>query len=188
MRAIGAVPIIAFAAVGILAASAPRAASEDLSGKRPAATSFHSPMRLETVLAAADRSLWADGGWFSTPEYHALGQSTCDGVSLRGNYKKRSDTWDPGLEMATREARGGKVEVKVRATVTNPPHNHDKKVTILIEVLNGEDLVEAATIGPLEAEDNGNDVKGQTTLVLPPGALKTDPMTRLRITVTAKDD
>ena len=36
----------------------------------------------ETVFAAADRTLWGRG-WFDTPAYRVLGESTCDGVASK---------------------------------------------------------------------------------------------------------
>lgn len=157
------------------------------SGKE-AAADRRSPLTLELDFAAADHSLWGDGMWFSTPEYHALGKLTCNGVALRANYSKRRGTWDSGLEMAARERPDGTVEVKVRATVNNPNDNEDRLVTVRLEALNAGEPVQSGTIGPIEAEDNGNDVGGQTKLLIPAGALKTAPMTRLRITVTAEEE
>ena len=180
--------LVVTASAVVLAVSASQTVTRGGPQKDPVAADRPSPLTLEMDMAAADRSLWGEGKWFSTPEYRAVGKLTCDGVSLRANYSKRRGTWGSGLEMAARERRDGTVEVKVRATVNNPNDNEDKNITVRLEVLNGDDLVQSGTIGPIEAEDNGNDVGGQTTLVIPAAALKTTPMTRLRITVTVKDD
>ena len=157
-------------------------------GEAPAGTDRPSPMVLETVFAAADESLWDGPGWFSLPEYHDLGRDTCDGVALRARYDKRSGTWDPGLEMSAHRGRDGQIEVKVRVIVNNRRHNHDKKVRVDLEVLDGDRTIRNGTIGPFEAEDDGDDVTRHTTLVFPDGVLRTDPMTRLRIVMSATDD
>jgi len=155
---------------------------------RPAGTDRPSPMVLETMFAAADESLWDGPGWFSLPEYHDLGRDACDGVALRARYDKRSGTWGPGLEMSAHEGRDGQIEVKVRVIVNNRRHNHDKKVRVDLEVLDGGRTIRNGTIGPFEAEDDGDDVTRHTKLVFPDGVLRTDPMTRLRIVMTATDD
>lgn len=146
------------------------------------------PLTMELDFAASDRSLWGDGGWFSTPGYHALGKLTFGGVALRANYSKRRGTWDSGLEMAARERRDGLIEVKVRATVNNPDDNDDRQITVRLDVVNGGQPVQSGTIGPFEAEDNGDDVSAQTTLVIRRDELMTSPMTRLRLTLTAEED
>lgn len=146
------------------------------------------PLTIEVDFAAADRSLWGDGGWFSTPDYHALGKLTFGGVALRANHSKRRGTWDSGLDMSARERRDGMIEVKVRATVNNPSDNHDRRITVRLDVVNGGRPVQSGTIGPFEAEDNGNDVSGQTTLAIRRDDLMTSPMTRLRLTLTAEED
>ena len=148
-----------------------------------------SPMTLEAAFAAADRSLWGDGRtWFTTPEYHDLGEYSCDGVWLRANYRKHLDAWDSGLQMTARDVAHGKVEVRVKVSITDPSHNHDKIVTVMLQIRNGEQVVQNAVIGPISVEDNNNDVGKAVTLTLPADALKTDPMTRLRLTVTTQDN
>ncbi len=174
------------AATAFLAVAASHALGGD--SEKEGAAESPSPQPIDLDFAAADRSLWGDGGWFSTPEYHALGKLTFGGVSLRADYSKRRATWASGLEMTARERHDGTVEVKVRVTVNNPPDNEDRQVIVRLEVLNGGEPVQSGTIGPVEAEDNGNDVGGQTKLLIPAGALKTAPMTRLRLTVTAEED
>ena len=146
------------------------------------------PLTMELDFAASDRSLWGDGGWFSTPGYHSLGKLTFGGVALRANYSRRRDTWDSGFEMAARERRDGMIEVKVRATVNNPSDNDDRRITVRLDVVNRGQPVQSGTIGPFEAEDNGNDVSAQTTLLLRRDALATAAMTRLRLTLTAEKD
>jgi hypothetical protein len=151
-------------------------------------TDFHSPMVLDTIFAPADRALWDKGGWFTVKEYQELGRFTCDGVSLRSDYDRRKGTWDAGLEMAVKPLDDGKVRVKIRAIVYNPKHNHDKRVSLYFEIQNGDQRVETATMPPIKAEDKNDDFDGEVSVVVSADALKTDPMTRLRITMTTVDD
>jgi hypothetical protein len=155
-------------------------------------TSFGSPMILETVFAAADRSLWepskghAAGEWFSTEEYKGLGRFSCDGVYLRSDFSKKQGTWKPGLAMSVREAEGGQLRVKVRATIDNPADNHDRKVDILFEVMNGDKVI--ATASDSSGMEEGDEKNLSVTFTLPAAALIADPMTKLRLTVkTARD-
>jgi hypothetical protein len=160
---------------------------------------FHSPMVIETVFAPADPALWRDENWtpgkpkpwgrgeFTTAEYYDLGKYTCDGLSIHdGN---RDGTWYSGLVMEVKN-KGGDVHVTIKAQVTNPGHIHDKFVTLLFEVINGDDVVGKTTIG-LKVKQNWRAKKEVTdkesTLVLPASALRKDPLTKLRITMTTQD-
>jgi hypothetical protein len=163
---------------------------------------FHSPMVLEAVFAAADRSTWRNE-WFSTEQYRRLSKFRCEKISI----------W--GLEMSARELPGEKVEVKTRVRLMNPDQNHDKKVTLLFEVVNGDKVEESFShvyekVSPARAEfekrsgalsqprnalgqvepikvKEGAIVTKIVTATLPLSALKTDPMTKLRITMTTWD-
>lgn len=168
-------------------------------------TEFHSPMVLSTVFAAADPSLWVSDAWtpedhkswrkgaFTTPEYHDLGKFTCDGLSLRGDYNNRKNTWESGLSMEVHKLAGQRVEVRIRATVTNPGHGHnvhDKVATLVLDVLNGEESVASTTMAIKvsaswvgKVEDNDREAR----LVLAADNLKTNPVTRLRITMSTRD-
>lgn len=156
--------------------------------KPVARTQFSSPMVLETVFAAADRSLWGKGRWFTIEEYHELGRFTCDGVSLRNDYSVRKGTWDSGLWMAVKPVDDSGVRVKIRAIVHNPRHNHDKLVNLVFEVLNGDRVERTVEMPPIPVEDNTDEVDKEVGFILPVAVLRTDPMTRLRITMTTKDD
>jgi len=155
-------------------------------------TTFTSPMVLETVFAAADRSLWdpakghVAGTWFSTEDYHGLGKFSCDGVYLRSDFKPKQGTWKAGLEMSVKEGEGGQVRVKVRATADNPKDNRDRKVDILFEVMNGEKVIASASDSTGIEE---GDAKGITVnITLPAADLIAHPMTKLRLTVKAARD
>ena len=155
---------------------------------RAASTEFHSPMILETVFAPAERSLWGKGGWFTVKEYFELGRFTCDGVSLRNDYSLRKGTWDTGLQMRAMKVDEGRVRVEIRAIVHNPRHNHDKLVNLFFEILNSDTLIESVRMPPIKVEDNTDEVDNEIAVVLPIDALKTDPMTTLRITMTTVDE
>jgi hypothetical protein len=155
-------------------------------------TAFASPMVLETVFAAADRSLWdpakghVAGAWFSTEDYRGLGRFACDGVYLRSDFKPKQGTWVPGLEMSVREGTDGQVQVKVRVTADNPKNNGDRKVTVLFEVMNGEKVIASASDSRGIEEGDAKDITVNFTL--PAADLITDPMTKLRLTVKTGRD
>jgi hypothetical protein len=159
-------------------------------GETPAATDktiYTSPMILETVFAAADRSLWdpskghLPGFWFSAEEYGALGKFSCDGVYLRHRYNREQKTWEPGLAMSVLEAEGGTLLVQVRAMVDNPKKNHDRKVEIVFEALNGDTLIGSSTVK--RGIEEGDEKPLLAHFSLPAADLTADPMTRLRLTV-----
>jgi hypothetical protein len=152
-------------------------------------TAFHSSMIVDTVFAAADRSLWNRGNWFTAPEYEALGKYSCDGVLFHGNFTdKARTTWVPGIEMKAKNGTGNTVEVTIRLHLFNPSDNHDKEVTVVLEVLNGTEVAATNRIGPKDVEDKNHDYPITTTMIVPADSLKQDPMTKLRITLTTKDN
>ncbi len=152
---------------------------------------FHSPMVIETVFAATDRATWGKGGWFDAPEYIALGQYTCDGVALRRNFYGWHNAWkagwDSGIAMRAREGKGGALDVAVRVSLVNPKHNHDKAITLFLEVLNDTRVVTSVAVGPVPVKDDGMSRDETVKLTVPIGALQADPPTTLRITMTTKD-
>jgi hypothetical protein len=160
-------------------------------------TAFHSPMIIETVFAAVDRSLWSQAvqpsgrvetAWFEAPEYNALGKFTCDGIAFHGNFiDRKKETWKSGLAMQARTQPGDQAEVTIRVSLFNPENNHDKSVTLFLEFLNGSDVAASTTMGPLKVEDKGHGYDAQARMTLPISALKTEPPTKLRITMSAKD-
>lgn len=137
---------------------------------------FHSPMILETIFLATNRAVWTWNGenWATSPEYARLGHFRCDKISIYG------------LEMQAREVPGARAEVRFRVRLKNPDQNHDKRLTVLFEVMNGEQVDATFKLGPLEVEEDRAVTKTIGTL-LPIAALKADPRTKLRITMTAWD-
>jgi hypothetical protein len=134
---------------------------------------FQSPMIIETVFAAADRAQWGKRGWFDNPEYRALGQNTCDGVALQ-------------IQMRAKALSADNLEVGIRVYLWNPRHNHDKAVTLILELLT-DPPIPPMVIGPMRKEDNGGTDSWRNTFTVPIRALSTDPQTPLRITMTTKD-
>ncbi len=90
--------------------------------------------------------------------------------------------------MRVRLQPDNRAEVTIRVKLLNPRHNHDKSVTILMEVLNGTEVAASRKLGPLDVEDKGHAFTSETRITVPLDALKTDPMTKLRITMTATND
>jgi len=147
---------------------------------------FQSPMIIETVFAATDRAHWGKKGWFTVAEYHALGQSTCDGVALRQYVRGGHGRWDPGLLMWAKAVSADLLEVSLSVSVWNPLNNHDKAVTLVLEVLSDPPLA-AIVIGPLHKKDNGMSQAWRRTFTVPIHALSSDPQTPMRITMSTKD-
>jgi hypothetical protein len=146
---------------------------------------FQSPMIIETVFAAADRALWRKG-WFDIPAYQALGQSTCDGVALRRKMRRNGE-WEAGLQMRAKAVAGDMVEVTIRVHVWNPRDNHDKAVTLVLELLTDPPAVAPIIFGPMRKEDNGLTAAWTGTYMVPIRGLTADPPTPMRITMTTKD-
>jgi len=144
---------------------------------------YRSPMVLDTIFAAGDRSLWKDGKWFTLHEWWELGRFTCDGVGLRGG-NDRKKKWDEGLEMRVHDLPGGNLEVRMRVGVRNPRNNHDKIVSVFLEVLNGEDLVASDSLR-IQAEDDGDVHDAKLKWTIPTSSLR--PTTKLRITMKTEN-
>jgi hypothetical protein len=156
---------------------------------------LRSPMVVDTVFAPAlDSAVWIKangkkpakwnkGDWFTVPEYHDLGNYTCDGVSLRRDYQQRRNTWDSGLEMRMVE-RNDQTDVTIRVTVTNPKYVHDKMMTLTFEVLEGTTSIKASAAFKVEEEEEGDE---KVKIRIPTAALITHPAPTLRITITTMD-
>lgn len=159
-------------------------------------TVFHSPMILETVFAASNRSLWIkkenkDGGryWFTDPEYHDLGKYTCDGISLTDPTDRSKRTyegqWDSGLFMSARELPDGTVDLGIRVKVTNPKNNHDKLVDLAFEIMKGDEVLASASMKQIKIEEKSYGDDGKLTMLLPVSAVLS--ATKLRITMTVQN-
>jgi len=148
---------------------------------------FTSPMVLEASFVAADRSIWGDKSWHEGPDYKALGKYTCDGIALRGATDKQTNEAATGLAMRAREISGDKLEVTIGLWLLNPSRNHDKLVTILVEVLDDAEVVARTTLGPMEVEDKGHTQARSFPFVMPTAVIKNAAM-RMRLTMTTRDD
>jgi hypothetical protein len=154
-------------------------------------TDFSCPLTLKTVFAAADRSLWdpskghQPGEWFSAPEYLALSQFNCDGVYLRSGHGRKAQM-KPPLVMSVSPAEGGRVKVKVRASVDNPDDNRDREVDLFFEVRNGNKVIASAAKSSEIEEGNEKDLT--VTFTLAESDLVADPMTQLQLTIKAARD
>ena len=144
-------------------------------------------MVLEASFVAADRSIWGDKSWHEGPDYKALGKYTCDGVALRGDPDKKTNEVTTGLAMRARELPGDKLEVTIGFWLLNPSRNHDKLVTMIVEVLDGAEVVARTTLGPMEVEDKGHTQARSFPFVMPTAVIKNEAM-RIRLTMTTKDD
>lgn len=143
------------------------------------------PLVIDTEFAALDRSLWKNGAWFSVPAYHALGEQAVEKVMIRRRNNTKAKTWESGLEVSATARGADTFVVKIRLTLTNPNGNHDKTVTTLVEVMQGEVSVRKATI-KMEVE-SGEDKNGEATLTLPADLLSSQPPLGLRLTMKAAD-
>ena len=137
---------------------------------------FESPMILDTIFLATNRAVWTWGGdhWATSPEYDRLGHFRCNKIAIIG------------LEMQVREVASAKAEARFRVRLKNPDQNHDKMVTVLFDVINGEQVDATFKLGPLKVKEDAAVTRTIETS-LPIAALKTDPRTKLRITMTNWD-
>ena len=88
--------------------------------------------------------------------------------------------------MRAMELREGKLQVTILLRLFNPSHNHDKLVTVLLEVLDGAEVVARTTLGPIEVEEG--DTKSKSfPFVIPTAVLKIEEAMKMRLTVTTKD-
>ena len=90
--------------------------------------------------------------------------------------------------MRAREISGDKLEVTIGLWLLNPSRNHDKLVTILVEVLDDAEVVARTTLGP----DGGRRQRahaepGRFPFVMPTAVIKNAAM-RMRLTMTTRDD
>ena len=108
-------------------------------------------------------------------------------ASRRHGRKKTNET-ATGLALRAKGLPdGSSLEVTIGLWLLNPRHNHDKLVTVIVEVLDGAEVVAHTTLGPMEVEDKGHTQARSFNFVMPTAVIKTDAM-RMRLTMTTKDD
>ena len=154
-----------FAGILVLLSSAGSlVAQSEAKDASPTLYEQHSPMVIETVFPIGDPSAWRKikslegftpgqpiklGAWpaklgkeISLPEWYALGRYTCDGVSLREEVTSRGRQWEePGLRVQELRSVPSGFEVTLEATLYNPKTNHDKLVTLSVDVLDGDNAI-----------------------------------------------
>ena len=157
----------------------------DLAAQKKAPPPPPPPLVIDTQFAALDRSLWKNGAWFSVPAYHDLGDQDVQKVMIRRRNNDKAKTWESGLEMSATTRGAGTIVVRTRLTMVNPKGNHDKTVTTLLEVMQGDMTVQKATI-KMEVESNEAG-SGEATLTLPSDVFDSQPPLRLRLTMRAQD-
>jgi hypothetical protein len=137
---------------------------------------FRPPMILETIFLPADKTLWKKDGWITNADYTRLRWFRCENVSI------------VGLSMKAREFPKDKLDLSVKVMLWNPDRHLqvwiplDKRVTLLFEVMNGEEIVGTFKLPPVKVFE-GEVVERTIKTTLPLTALKADPMTKLRITM-----
>jgi len=169
----------------------PLLAAQDVKQGDSTITVFRSPMVITTTVAVVDQARWHKDGqdrWFVDDEYARLGTFTCDGISIRRNNNDKKGTWEPGLRMSARLRADDIVEVKVSLSVHNPKGNHDKAVSALFEVLDGETVVQSGTIKKIGIEEGDKQKEDQVLVRIPAAQLSKQPALALRITMTTKND
>lgn len=136
---------------------------------------FHTPMILEVPLPVASlpATTVKKGAWLTTPEFGGLRKYRCDKISI------------VSLEMNQREPAAGKVEINTRVRLLNPDQNHDKKVTLLFQVVNGDEVSGSYGFQAVKVKEGAMVTKTLKT-TLPSSALVQD-QTKLRITMTTWD-
>ena len=80
-----------------------------------------------------------------------------------------------------------RLEVTIRVSLWNPRGNHDKAVTLVLELLTDPPPLEPIVFGPMQKKDNGLHAAWTGTFTVPIRGLSTDPPTPMRITMTTKD-
>ncbi len=137
-------------------------------------TKFHSPMVLTLPFPLADRSSWGNGKWSEPGLLDPVQDYRCDGVAMR----------DVSMRGALDPA--GNLSVEVRGKFDNVP-GHDKRVDVRLDLLDGDAVAATGYAYRLRAPENK--ARGfKFNLSLPAAAIRSDPATRMRITLTDYDD
>ena len=143
------------------------------------------PLVINTTFAALDQSLWGKGEWFSVPDYHALGEQPYDQVMIRRRYNEKAGTWLSGLEVAVVARGAGMVQVKIRLTVVNPKGSHDKDVTALMEIMQGDKIIQKANL-KMDVESKEEKSK-EAVFMLPMDLFTAQPALSLRLTMRTEN-
>ena len=150
-------------------------ATSQVTARQGNQTVFQSPMILETTFPLADRSIWNkdEEHWFIPKGYSDLSRFRCDGVSISG------------LSLHVKPFDADRITVTFRTTLSNPA-GHDKRVWVMFEVVNGEDVALSAAFPSVEVPEGKSKTRDSPIRVATKD-LKSNPETRLRITVQTQD-
>jgi hypothetical protein len=144
------------------------------------------PLNVSGTWSMSTAKFFGDGREWSTPEWYALGRTSCDGIYLREEVRSQGRTWnEPGLRTEVRRVKSG-FEVTIEATLYNPKGNRDKLVTLAYEVLpeTGEPIATGSRNqkSPANAKSGNN---ADVVFLLSPEDIKR--VARIRLTMTTKD-
>jgi hypothetical protein len=140
------------------------------------------PLVLTATMPDIPPLSWDGKTWMSRPDYRALGDARCDAITFRRNYKRATGEWEPALSLAILRAEGGFVDLFVRLTAHNPNDGIDKKVQVIVEVLQNGRVVGASRMAIGADADREN--TGRTAVRLRPDLLSPISAVTLRFTVT----
>ena len=172
--------VLALTAVPIpLAAQTPASPPADSRMLVAPTSCVASLMIVETRLASIERTGWREDYWHAVDGEVAT--AVCDGVAIRGHDGRSTGTRQSGLEMAVTPKDADTAHVALDVTLTNPGGNHDRRVTIAIEVRDGDTVVHTGSLKTLVQD--GAERTSQTTFDLPASLLIGQPLPILRLTL-----
>ena len=135
-------------------------------------TEFRSPMILDTPFFIASETLTPKGtDWIDGKEN--TGIYSCDNVSVSK------------IQMKAKIIDAERISVSVKVTLHNRV-GHDKAVNVDIKILNGKELAGWSRFGPLWLAET-NSAFRVFEVTLPRAKLIKDPITMMRLTITAVD-
>lgn len=169
------------------------------------ANAFRSPMIIETAFPGANSDIWKEkpGTWFTHPEWIALGKYTCDGVSLRVGLPQMNRFRDPAdltsdeellrprpaIKMKVqpkKDKNSSELELTFEFAVINPKANHDKIVSILIELLDSNGAAIQVASLEIKARDNAFQTEPEAVKV-PMNDSNLKIIQKMRLTVTTEN-
>ena len=128
---------------------------------------------LDAPFVLADHSLWAPKKWRTSDEYGVLANKVCDHVSIIE------------LTMNAQAQADGMVVLNFRGKLFNTP-GFDKLVQLRFDVVNGEEVAGSIALKvPVEEGESGK-FKGSTVMLA--DAIRSDPASRLKITLQVAND
>ncbi len=137
-------------------------------------TQFRSPMVLTLPFPLADRGRWGSGKWSEPGLLDPMQDYRCDGVAMRD------------VSMRGTLDQAGNLSVEVRGKFDNVP-GRDKRVDVKLDLLDGDAVAATGYAYRLKAPENK--ARGfKFNLSFPAAAIRSDPATRMRITLTDYDD